>query len=184
MVQFLVHSGINYTIVAHIFLHFGGYWVGWEDIHHSLQNMSLLCESMEYWLYNFIFEFWSIIQQHGQRISDFLKTHFLLNFGIFFSPESDFLYLSGPCFNVLMWPLLVLHFHIEVLMFHTGGDRSVSLFQHPILVQSWYSFFPLKAICYTFQDHVLICKCGQYLLSNFSPHFWVLMQEERRSEFH
>ena len=191
-VQFLVHSAINYTIVAHIFLHFGGYWVGWEDIHHSFQNMSLLCESMEYWLYNFIFEFWSLMQQQEQRVSHFLKAHFWLNFGIlffpwkrffipfrtmfqcfnvtiigsafscwsfdvshrrwweciiisapnsgsilvfFFSPESNNLYLSVPCFNVSMWPVLVLQFHFEVLMFCTRGDRSVTLLQHPILTQ-------------------------------------------------
>ena len=181
-VQFLVHSGINYDIVAHIFIYFGCYWVGWEDIHHSFQNMSLFCESIEYWLYNLIFEFWSLMQQQKQRVSDFLKTQFLLNFGIlfspwrrffipfrtmfqclnvtiigsafscwsfdvshrrwwkciiisapnsgsilvfFFSPESDFLYLLIACFNVQMWPVLLLQFHFEFLMFPSARDGAV-----------------------------------------------------------
>src|SRR6266567_2650951 len=47
----------------------------------------------------------------------------------FIATESNGLYLSGPCFNVLMWPVLVLQFHFEVLMFHTGGDgEGISLF--------------------------------------------------------
>ncbi len=47
----------------------------------------------------------------------------------FVATESDSLYLSGPCFNVEMWPVLVLQFHFEVLMFHTGGDgEGISLF--------------------------------------------------------
>src|SRR6266702_4389478 len=41
----------------------------------------------------------------------------------FVATESDSLYLSGPCFNVSMWPVLVLQFHFKVLMFHTGGDE-------------------------------------------------------------
>src|SRR6267378_2763364 len=36
----------------------------------------------------------------------------------FVATEIDILYLSGPCFNVSMWPVLVLQFHFEVLMFH------------------------------------------------------------------
>src|SRR6266568_1729793 len=35
----------------------------------------------------------------------------------FVATESDSLYISGPCFNVLMWPVLVLQFHFEVLKF-------------------------------------------------------------------
>src|SRR6266700_3336677 len=44
------------------------------------------------------------------------------SFVFFVATESNSLYLSGPCFNVLMWPLLVLQFHFEVLMFHTKED--------------------------------------------------------------
>ena len=76
-----------------------------------------------------------------------------------------------------MWPLLVLQFHFKVLMFHTGGDGSVSLFQHPILVQSGCSFFSLKDISYTFQDHVSICKCGQYWSCNVISSFWYFLQQ-------
>ena len=61
-----------------------------------------------------------------------------------------------------MWPVLVVQFHVEVLVFHTGGDGSDLLFQDPILTQFWYSFFPLKALFYTFQAHVLLFQCGQY----------------------
>src|SRR6266568_3005689 len=47
----------------------------------------------------------------------------------FVATESDNLYLSGPCFNVLMWPVLVLQFHFEALIFHTGVDgEGISLF--------------------------------------------------------
>src|SRR6267378_1259134 len=47
----------------------------------------------------------------------------------FVATESDHSYLSGPCFNVSMWPVLVLQFHFEALMFHTGGDgEGISLF--------------------------------------------------------
>ena len=35
----------------------------------------------------------------------------------FVATEIYILYLSGPCFNVQMWPVLVLQFHFEVLMF-------------------------------------------------------------------
>src|SRR6266700_1502864 len=45
----------------------------------------------------------------------------------FVATESDSLYLSGPCFNVSMWPVLVLHFHFEVLMFPALASMSVTL---------------------------------------------------------
>ncbi len=45
----------------------------------------------------------------------------------FVATESDSLYFPGPCFNVSMWPVLVLKFHFELLMFHTGGDEGISL---------------------------------------------------------
>ena len=35
----------------------------------------------------------------------------------FFFPESNFLYLLIACFNVQMWPVLLLQFHFEFLMF-------------------------------------------------------------------
>src|SRR6266567_666585 len=40
----------------------------------------------------------------------------------FVATGSDSLYLSGSCFNVLMWPVLVLQFHFEVLMFFTQEE--------------------------------------------------------------
>ena len=89
--------------MGHILIHFVWYWVFWKDIHHSFQNMSSLCESMEYWLYNFIFEFWSMMQQQKQMVSDFLKTHFLLNFGILFFPWKQYFIPFSTmfqCFNV------------------------------------------------------------------------------------
>ncbi len=49
----------------------------------------------------------------------------------FVATESDSLYLSGPCFNVSMWPVLVLQFHFEVLMFHTGGDGECIIISTP-----------------------------------------------------
>src|SRR6266567_3246522 len=45
---------------------------------------------------------------------------------------------------------------------------SLSLFQNPILTQFGCSFFLLKATIYTFQVHVLMCKCGQYWPCHFS----------------
>ena len=55
-----------------------------------------------------------------------------------------------------MWPVLVVQFHVKVLVFHTGGDGSASLFQDPILPQFGHSFFPLKALFHTFLTHVLL----------------------------
>jgi hypothetical protein len=43
----------------------------------------------------------------------------------FFSPESVGLCLPGTCFNVKMWPVLVLQFQFEVLMFHTLGEGNI-----------------------------------------------------------
>src|SRR6266568_3572585 len=61
----------------------------------------------------------------------------------FVATEGDSLYLSGPCFNVLMWPVLVLQFHFEVLMFHRGGDgEGISLFYHPFPTHFLCSLFP------------------------------------------
>ena len=216
--------------------------MGWEDIQHSFQNMSLLCESMEYWWYNFIFEFWSLMQQQEQRVSHFLKAHFWLNFGIlffpwkwffiplrtmfqcfnvtiigsafscwsfdvshrrwwdciiisapnsgsilvfFFFPESDFLYLLIACFNVQMWPVLLLQFHFEFLMFPSARDGAVYHYFSP---QFWFNlgvlFLPLKAIFYTFQEHVSKCKCGQYWSCNVISSFWCFLQQGDGGVYH
>src|SRR6266700_1231302 len=86
----------------------------------------------------------------------------------FVATESDHTYLSGPCFNVSMWPVLVLQFHFEALMFHTGGvGDGISLFSRPILAQFWCSLLLLKVIIHTFQDHASMFQCGQYWSCNF-----------------
>src|SRR6266567_5765297 len=52
----------------------------------------------------------------------------------FVATESDSLYLSGPYFNVLMWPVLVLQFHFEVLKFPALASMSVTLCHaHPLM---------------------------------------------------
>ncbi len=53
----------------------------------------------------------------------------------------------------------------------------VSLFQNPILTQFGCSFFPLKALIYTFQFHVSMCKCGQYWPCNFISKIWCFTQQ-------
>src|SRR5437016_2779645 len=73
------------------------------------------------------------------------------------------------CLNVASIGPAVL-FRVFDVSFSTGWG-SVSLLQHPILVQSGCSFFPLKEIFYTFQDHVSICKCGQYWSCNVISSF-------------
>lgn len=55
----------------------------------------------------------------------------------FFSPESDFLYLLRLCFNIKMWPVLVLQFHFEVLMFHSARDGGVYQYFN---TQFWLNF--------------------------------------------
>src|SRR5436853_309804 len=61
----------------------------------------------------------------------------------FFFPERDFLYLPGPCFNMQMWPVLVLQCHSEFLMFPSAGDGGV---YHYFSTQFWSNlgvlFFP------------------------------------------
>ena len=143
------------------------------------------------------------MQKQKQRVSDFLKTHFLINFGIlffpwkryfipfstmfqyfnvatigcaisfqsfdvsdkrwwecniittpnsysilvfFFSTESDFLYLLIACFNVQMWPVLLLQFHFKLLMFSSARDGAVYHYFSP---QFWFNvgvlfFYPWK----------------------------------------
>src|SRR6266567_517035 len=86
----------------------------------------------------------------------------------FVSPESVNLYLPVPCFNVQMWPVLALQLHFENLMFHSAGDGGVyHYFKIPILTQIRCSFFPLKAMIYTFQNRISMHKCGQHWCHNF-----------------
>ena len=137
------------------------------------------------------------MQKQKQSVSDFLKTHFLINFGIlffpwkryfipfstmfqcfnvatigcaisfqtfdvsdkrwwecniittpnsysilvfFFSTESDFLYLWGPCFNIKMWPVLVLQSHCDVLIFHLQGRRECMIIWGPNSYSIWVFF--------------------------------------------
>ena len=95
----------------------------------------------------------------------------------FFSPESNFLYLLIACFNVQMWPLLLLQFHFEVLMFHLVDDGGVyHYFNTQFLLNLCVLFFFQKAIIYTFQGHVSICKCGQYWSCNLISSFWCFLQ--------
>jgi len=50
------------------------------------------------------------------------------SFFVFFVSTKNYdLYHLGLCFNVSMWPVLVLHFHFEVLMFPALASMSVTL---------------------------------------------------------
>src|SRR6266567_4563218 len=73
----------------------------------------------------------------------YFKTQFLLNLGVLFSPESDNLYLPGPCVNVQMWPVLALPLHFEVLMVHSAGHGGVyHYFKTQFLLNLGVLFFP------------------------------------------
>src|SRR6266567_2524925 len=63
----------------------------------------------------------------------------------FFPPESDNLYLPGPCFNLQMWPVLAFPLHFEVLMVHSAGHGGVyHYFKTQILLNLGVLFFPCK----------------------------------------
>src|SRR6266568_1959015 len=89
----------------------------------------------------------------------------------FFLPESDNLYLPGPCFNVQMWPVLALPPHFEVLMVHSAGHGGVYHYFKTQLLLNLGVFFLLKVIVYSYQVHVSMWKCDQYWSCNFISKF-------------
>src|SRR6266568_1682184 len=96
----------------------------------------------QYWFCNFMLRFWCFTQE-VMGVYHYFKTQFQLNFGILFPPESDNLYLPGPCFNVQMWPVLALPLHFEVLMVHSAGHGGVYYyFKTQFLLNLGVLFFP------------------------------------------
>jgi len=64
-----------------------------------------------------------------------------------------------------------------------GEGEWVSFILHPFLGQFGHSYTHLEAINKAFQNLPWYCQCGHYLSCNFTPHFSVLMQKERRVSF-
>jgi len=123
-----------------------------------------MCKCGQYWSCNVISSFWSITQQEVGKciIISTPNSDSILVF--FFPPESDVLYLLGSCFNVQMWPVLVLQCHFEFLMYHSAGNGGVyRYFNTQLWLKFGVLFFPLKAIIYT----VSMFQCSQYWPYNF-----------------
>src|SRR5882762_129117 len=76
-----------------------------------------------------------------------------------------------------MWPVFIQKFHFGVLVHGAGDGESISLFLHPFPAQFWSSCMCLKAIIHSFQEHLSMCKCGQYSSRNSISEFWSMVQE-------
>jgi len=148
-----------------------------KAIFYTFQGHVLIFQCGQYWFCNFMLKFWCFTQE-VMGVYHYFKTQFLLNFGIlfflwkhYFMPfRTIFQYVNvasiGPAMSFRVF---------DVSLSRRWG--SVSLFQNPILIQFGCSFFPLKAIIYTFQDHVSMCKCGQYWPCNFISKFGCFTQQ-------
>ncbi len=132
----------------------------------------------QYWFCNFMLKFWCFTQE-VMGVYHYFKTQFQLNFGIlfffwkrYFMPfRTMFQYVNVASISPAM------SFRVfDISLSRRWG--SLSLFQNPILTQFGCSFFPLKATIYTFQVHVLMCKCGQYWPCHFTLKFWWFTQQD------
>jgi len=77
-----------------------------------------------------------------------------------------------------MWPVGALQFHFGVLILGAGGDGKWMWFLlYPFPAQFWSSWVGMKAMIYSFQEHLSMCKCGQYSSCNSISEFTFLVQE-------
>ena len=83
-----------------------------------------------------------------------------------------------------MWPVFVVQFKSAFLSFDAGGEEDFPLFFHPFAAQFWCSWMGLKGLIYSFQEQLLVCKCGQYWSCNLISSFWSLGQGVMRREPH
>jgi len=144
----------------------------------GFQNLVWCCQCGQYLLCNISPHFWVLMQQERKSEFHYFSTQFWSNLGVLFFPWKLLFIPSRTMFQYAN--VASIGSAMSFRVFHVSLSRgwgSVSLFQHPILVQSWCSFFLLKATFYTFQTHVSICKCGQYWSCNFISSFWCFLQQ-------